>query len=37
MQVTDEDLVPLDLFDGVLAEYQHKYDTERGILLEFIK
>ena len=25
MQVTDEDFVPLDLFDGVLAEYQHKY------------
>jgi len=25
MQVTDEDFVPLELFDGVLAEFQHKY------------
>ena len=25
MQITDEDFVPLDLFDGVLAEFQHKF------------
>ena len=37
MQVTDEDFVPLELFDGVLAEFQHKFFTKRHIQLEFIK
>ena len=37
MQITDEDFVPLDLFDGVLAEFQHKFDTKRQIQLEFIR
>ena len=25
MMVTDEDFVPLELFDGVLGEFQHKF------------
>ena len=37
MQVTDEDFVPLELFDGVLAEFQHKYQSKRNIQLEFVK
>lgn len=37
MQVTDEDFVPLELFDGVLAEFQHKFFTKRHVQLEFIK
>lgn len=37
MQITDEDLVPLDLFDGILAEYSHKQQTKKQIYLEFIR
>jgi hypothetical protein len=37
VQVTDEDLVPLDLFDGVLAEFQHKFQTKKAIQLDFLK
>lgn len=37
MQITDEDLVPLDLFDGILAEYQHKHETKKQVYIDFIK
>lgn len=37
MQITDEDFVPLELFDGVLAEYQHKFSSKRQIQLDFIR
>jgi len=37
MQITDEDFVPLDLFDGVLAEFQHKFQSRRNIQLDFIR
>ena len=37
VQVTDEDLVPLELFDGVLAEFQHKFQSKRTIQLDFLK
>lgn len=36
-QLTDDDLVPLELFDGVLAEYQHKFNSRRQIQLDFIR
>lgn len=29
--------MPLELFDGVLAEFQHKYQSKRNIQLEFVK
>lgn len=37
MVITDEDFVPLDLFDGVLGEFQHKFQTKHQVFLEFIK
>lgn len=37
MQITDEDFVPLELFDGVLAEFQHKFNSKRQIQLDFIR
>jgi hypothetical protein len=37
MMITDEDFVPLDLFDGVLGEFQHKFQSKRQVQLEFIQ
>lgn len=31
LEVTDEDLVPLDLFDGVIAELKHKVDSRKQV------
>ena len=30
-QITDEDLVPLELFDGILAEHQHKITRQKAV------
>ena len=37
LQITDEDLVPLDLFEGVLAELNHKIESKRAVHLELAK
>lgn len=35
LNVTDEDLVPLELFDEVLTQIKHKFDDKKTYWLEF--
>ena len=36
IEITDEDLVPLELFDHVLAEKEHKYSDRKSYLVDLI-
>lgn len=37
LEITDEDLVPLELFDQVIAQRENKYDEKRQYLVQLIQ
>lgn len=36
LTITDEDLVPLELFDVVLGQIKHKFDDKRQLCLDLV-
>ena len=36
-QITDEDHVPLELFDAVVAQQLHKQQAKKALLVDFLK
>jgi hypothetical protein len=36
IEITDEDLVPLELFDVVISQKEHKYGDRKSYLVELV-